>query len=57
MCKTPVIHMFHTCNTGIYPTHVLSVELCVVPVYILHMYYMCRTTCVVPVHILHMYYV
>ncbi len=23
MCKTPVIHMFHTCNTDVYPTHVL----------------------------------
>ena len=23
MCRTPVIHVFHTCNTGVYPTYVL----------------------------------
>ncbi len=22
MCKTPVLHMFYTCNTGVYVTHV-----------------------------------
>ncbi len=42
MCKTPGIHMFHTCNTGVYPTYVLDV-----------LNYMCNTgvyhTCVLHV--------
>ncbi len=25
MCKTPVIYMFHTSNTGVYLVHVLHV--------------------------------
>ncbi len=39
MCGAPVIHMFNTCNTGIY----------------LHMYYMYRTTCIKQEHILSTY--
>ncbi len=26
MCKTPVIHMFHTYNTSVYPKHVLYLQ-------------------------------
>ncbi len=49
--------MFHTCNTCIYPTHVLHVELHVIQVH------MCRTmcntdvystTCVLYMYVLHM---
>ncbi len=37
--QTQLIHIFHTCNTGVYPTHVHDV---------LHVYnYMC-ITCVEP---------
>ncbi len=35
MCKTYVIHMFHTSNIGVYPTHALHVYnyMCNVGVY------------------------
>ncbi len=50
--------MFHTCNTGVYPTHVSYMwnYMCNTGVYVLHMYYTCRITCVIQVYILHMYY-
>ncbi len=41
MCGILVIHMFDTCNKGIYRTT------CIIQLYILHMYYM---------HVLHIYY-
>ncbi len=55
MCQTLVIHMFHICNTGIYPTHVLHVQNCmyntgVYPTHVLHMY---TITCVIQVFITH----
>ncbi len=39
--KISVIHMLHTCNTGVYPTHILHVQK-----------YMCNI-CVYPTHVLH----
>ncbi len=60
MCKTPVIHIFHVCNSGVYPTHGLHVKnyMCS-NVYTLYMYYMC-TTCVLhmylhAIHVIHLY--
>ncbi len=46
--------MFHTCNIGVYPTHVLHVQdyMCntgVYPTSVLH----CRNTCVKHMYILH----
>ncbi len=43
LCRTPVVHMFHTCNAGVYPTqyHILHVK-----------NYMCNT-CVYPTHVLY----
>ncbi len=36
--------MFHSCATGIYPTHDMCMTTCVLQVYIPYMYYMCRNT-------------
>ncbi len=45
MCKLPVIHKFHTCNTYVSST---CRNTCVI-----YMYYMCRT--IHRTHILYMY--
>ncbi len=45
--------MFHTCNTGVYPTCITSIEVymihnaCVHPTHVLH------NACVYPTHVLH----
>ncbi len=56
MCKTPVIHMFHICNTGVYPTYLLHVQnymcnICVYPTPLLHVW---KCICN-KVYILHMH--
>ncbi len=45
MCKTLVIDMFHTYNTGVCPTHVLHMlnYMCNTGVYPTHVYYKCFT--------------
>ncbi len=59
MYKTTVIHMFHTCNTCVYPTiyHMCSnsclCNISIYSIYALHVYtYMCNTS-VYPTHVLH----
>ncbi len=57
MYWTPLIHMFHICNT-VYGWHMyyMCKVTCIVQVYISHMYYMCKATCIMQVYIPHMYY-
>ncbi len=45
MCKVPIIHMFHTCNEGVYTTYVLHVfEIYVSATYVIHIdFYICNT--------------
>ncbi len=55
MCKTPVIYMFHTCNTDVYPTHVIHVSHYMYNTGVYPMYYKCKTTWIIQGDIRHMY--
>ncbi len=57
MCNTPVIHMFHKCNTVAYPTHILHMwnYMSNTGVYPTHVYNMCITH-VYATYVIHLYF-